>query len=147
MSLHRCAADYSDPIICRRARYVIRQTSVCSATVTPAPPTEPRRGTCHTVREPTRILGCMQERDELSGLEWVQEMLSRPAMEQVLTAGALLSRTSMLPEDHIVRCCCGAICQWPPVKPAVVQEHDHSPVGAGSHDVSTCANVWHAPPP
>lgn len=42
-----------------------------------------------------------QERDELSSLEWVRELESQPAMEQVLTAGALLSKTSVLPDDHI----------------------------------------------
>ena len=47
----------------------------------------------------------MQDRDELSTLEWVRELESQPYMEQVLTAGALLSKTSVLPEDHIVRAC------------------------------------------
>lgn len=63
----------------------------------------------------------MQERDELAGLEWVQELLSRPAMEQVLTAGALLSKTSVLPEDHIVRAA-SAGSQWQPVEQCILQE-------------------------
>ena len=78
-------------------------------------PITPRRGACHTCllsrlpRTPCAVLNVFsvhtQERDDLSNLEWVRELESRPAIEQVLTAGALLSRTSVLPEDHIVRTC------------------------------------------
>ncbi len=50
-----------------------------------------------------RGMHCAQEREELSGLPWVRALASQPNMEQVLTAGALLSDSSARPEDHIVR--------------------------------------------
>ncbi len=45
----------------------------------------------------------LQEREELSGLPWVRALSCQPGMEQVLTAGALLSSSCARPEDHIVR--------------------------------------------
>jgi len=45
----------------------------------------------------------MSSVDGLLGVDWVRQLVETPSVRPVLTAGALVSKESELPPDHMVR--------------------------------------------